>query len=105
MAGERAGRGPALLGDGPPALSKPAAEGQGIAGVRDGLWTFWYETGQPERRGTFRASRRHGPWTLWYEDGQKRAEGTYENGQRVGEWKLWQRTGELTVRNSGVDDQ
>lgn len=70
-----------------------AAEGQAIAGVRVGEWSYWSESGVLLRTGGYRDGRREGPWRFFSEDGLPRAEGRYALGTRVGAWTLWDEHG------------
>ncbi len=82
-------------------------------GLRNGLMTEWYESGQKKNEMTYKNGNQHGEgrmWyangqlkskgffidnipdgemTLYYENGQMQAKVTYENGQRVGIMKDW----------------
>lgn len=81
--------------------------------ARQGLWTFWYDTGVVMRRETYRNGSSHGPfeafhpdgsprctgtmemsvehgaWTYGYEGGQKRAEGAWDYSEPTGPWTFW----------------
>jgi antitoxin component YwqK of YwqJK toxin-antitoxin module len=77
-------------------------------GIKDGLFTEWYENGQKKSKGTFNDyGRRHGLWTKWYENGQKKSEGTFFFGVSNGLYTVWyengQKDSEITYKDGEQD--
>ena len=52
-------------------LKAKNGENRDGSGIRDRLWTGWYESGQKRYKGTFEGGRHYGKWTFWFENGQK----------------------------------
>ena len=50
---------------------------------RDGLSTFWYESGQKEKEKNYEDGELHGLSTFWYESGQKMEEKNYKDGKYI----------------------
>jgi antitoxin component YwqK of YwqJK toxin-antitoxin module len=114
---------------------KKMLEGRFHAGLREGHWTWWNDTGAVEREVDFVGGRekpsapcpagttqkeatnhaeqwcasndgkRNGPAVEWYEDGAKRQEGEYRNDARHGHWRRWDAKGRLADDGSFVDGQ
>lgn len=85
-----------------------AAEGEAVAGVREGHWQYWSENGSVLRAGSYRGGKRDGLWIFHDENGAKCAEGPYVLGARVGSWTLWDERGEAHERAAlevELDDQ
>lgn len=104
-------------------------QGYQVGKLEDGEWTFWYENGKMEEKGSFKEGKKVGEWQSWYEDGTikkiatydndildglyeeynsngiKILEGIYVNGLRDKEWSQWSDSGDLlslTPFKSGV---
>ena len=65
---------------------KKIVDGQYKDGIKDGLWTYWYENGQKKAEENYRYGKRDGLWIGWYENGQKRKEDHYRDGKVEGLW-------------------
>ena len=63
------------------------AEGQGVLGVREGLWTYYHRNGRIASTGPFRAGVEEGHWRYFDEEGNLEEEGRYEKGRRTGVWE------------------
>lgn len=59
-------------------------EGQVRNGLRDGLWVFYYPTGQKQTEGAFADGLRDGTWTSWKENGEQILVEQYKMGTRLG---------------------
>ena len=62
---------------------------------REGQWTYWYENGQLESKGSYEDGIETGKWTYWYDDGQKISEGSYKDRRRDGQWTYWYENGQI----------
>ena len=69
-------------------------EGTYKNGIGDGLIKFWYENGQKEMEGTYKDGMKDRLWTEWWDNGQKKEEGTYKNGIGDGLIKFWYENGQ-----------
>jgi len=70
-------------------------------GLRQGLWTQWYPSGQMKSQTTFRDDIAHGHAVEWYQDGRKKSEGEFLDGEVHGQWTFWEPDG--TVRHGQFD--
>ena len=59
------------------------SEGTYKADKQEGIWTYWHENGQKKNEGTYKADKLEGIWTRWYDNGQKESEGTFKNGEQI----------------------
>ena len=86
---------------------KTEFEGSYKDGIKDGLYTGWYESGQKEFEGTYKNGEKDGKWTKWYEDGRKEHEKTYKDGDKTGVWTWWflngQKISEQTYKDGLLD--
>jgi len=71
-----------------------------IDGVREGLSTRWYPSGNVQSIGEWHAGSRHGSWTEFQEDGGVTQRGSYAQGRREGAWESLYPNG--TLRWSGM---
>ena len=62
-------------------------------GKLDGLRTDWYENGQKEYEGHYKAGEPDGFWTYWHDNGQKELEGNCKNGEKDGLVTEWSKKG------------
>ena len=58
------------------------AEGSYVDGKPDGLWTYWYESGQMKEEGHFDQGMKNGMWVEWYSDSKLMWKGEWTNGTR-----------------------
>ena len=80
------------------------------SGLRDGLWTGWYDTGKKQFEETFKVGKQDGLKTKWDENGQKFEEGNYKDGGKDGIWTRWssysgEKINEKTYRNGELIDE
>ena len=68
---------------------KPKKEGKYRNGIKHGLWTEWFLSGQKWSEGTFNNGKEDGKWTGWWGNGQKKGKGTFNNGKPNGKWTGW----------------
>ena len=64
-------------------------------GTLDGLYTSWYDNGQKETKGSFKDKFPDGLYTVWYKNGQKAISGYFESGEPVDIWAWWDQTGKI----------
>ncbi|HBS87115.1 MAG: hypothetical protein A2W91_02765 [Bacteroidetes bacterium GWF2_38_335] len=64
-------------------------------GVKEGLWTVYYENGQLFHEGNFSDAKEDGVWKSWFENGQLKSEGEFVGGIMNGLWKQWHRNGKI----------
>ncbi|HBF89451.1 MAG TPA: hypothetical protein DDX39_12490 [Bacteroidales bacterium] len=65
-------------------------------GKKEGIWYWYYETGQKKRESNFKAGKLHGVSTTWYKNGQKRSEIIYEMGKsELSKQQRWDNNGKL----------
>jgi hypothetical protein len=75
-----------------------------LAGTREGLWTFWFPSGEPREQGRYSGGLRVGRWKQWHANGQPRSEGERESdpalwsSPRTGCWRFWFESGELEAQ-------
>lgn len=62
---------------------KKGLEGNFKNGLRDGVWSWYYENGDKKRETNYRWGKMHGLSIIWYKNGQKRSEIVYDMGQNV----------------------
>ena len=67
------------------------------AGLRVGVWRFWFEDGRPWRELDFLGGVREGAAREWHPNGTQAAEGSYVAGRRDGRWRFWDERGQLTA--------
>ena len=70
------------------------ALGQITDGMKDGLWTEWYESGNKLTEVNYKAGKMDGITTLWHENGKKQSESKYKDGKHNGPWKHWYENGQ-----------
>ena len=58
-------------------------------GKREGVWTIYFENGQPEKTGNIINGKDHGEYKEYYENGQLKYDYIYQNGSKEGVWKSW----------------
>lgn len=71
-----------------------------ILGAKDGLNTFWYETGQKEDEVNFIDGQKEGLQTQWHEDGWKQAEQNFKEGKEHGLALIYDKDGKEIVRQN-----
>jgi antitoxin component YwqK of YwqJK toxin-antitoxin module len=62
------------------------AEGDYQEGRKEGLWSYWYKTGQLMQRGSYKADMAEGPWILYLRSGELESRGSYLNDRKSGFW-------------------
>jgi len=71
---------------------KIAIKGQVKDGMKEGLWTYWYSTGQKKRESTFIDNKKEGLTYYWHENGVKAKELMYKQDKNIDQ-KLWDSDG------------
>jgi antitoxin component YwqK of YwqJK toxin-antitoxin module len=96
-------------------------EGQVFNGKANGLWKFYYETGEKQSETYYKEEVRHGhtvhywpngikkgegdyfngelhgKWTVFHDNGKMERQGEMKNGKENGIWKVWDENGQLTI--------
>jgi antitoxin component YwqK of YwqJK toxin-antitoxin module len=67
------------------------------AGLRTGVWRFWFEDGRPSRELEFLDGIRERTARQWYPNGAPAVDGSYLAGRREGRWRSWDERGQLTA--------
>ena len=69
-------------------------------GLREGIWTFYYENGIKRLEGTYRSGQKDSLWTFWYDNGVIATKYFYDNKTldgKIMEWHIdkecWDREG------------
>ncbi len=60
-----------------------------------GEWTYYYQNGQMETKGSFKNNKPEGIWTSYYPNGNIRCEGNYKNGKQQSAWTYYNEKGEI----------
>ena len=58
-------------------------------GIKEGVWTVYFENGLPEKIGSILNGKDDGQYKEYYETGQLKYDYTYQNGSKEGVWKSW----------------
>jgi antitoxin component YwqK of YwqJK toxin-antitoxin module len=66
------------------------------AGLRTGVWRFWFDDGRPEREVEFVDGVRERAVREWHRNGTPATDGLYRAGLREGRWRFWDEHGALT---------
>ncbi|MBI3235359.1 MAG: hypothetical protein HYZ42_15205 [Bacteroidetes bacterium] len=61
----------------------------------NGVSTWYYEDGTPEKTGIRTNSKAEGEWIEYYDNGQLKAKGTFLNGNKNNDWKYWNNDGTI----------
>jgi antitoxin component YwqK of YwqJK toxin-antitoxin module len=64
-------------------------------GLKDGVWTAWYDNGTKWSEGFFKAGKAEGEYKAWHENGQVFYEGKMNADERVGTWRFYTPDGQL----------
>ena len=67
------------------------------AGLRTGVWRFWFEDGRPSRELEYLDGVRERAAREWHPNGTQAADGRYVAGRRDGRWQFWDERGRLTA--------
>ena len=70
-------------------------EGSFKDGLRDGIWTAWYQDGTIWSTGNYKEGQEFGKKTTYHKNGKKYYEGVIKNGKREGTWTFWDESGEI----------
>jgi antitoxin component YwqK of YwqJK toxin-antitoxin module/predicted DCC family thiol-disulfide oxidoreductase YuxK len=91
-----------------------AEEGQNAAGLRTGVWKFYYRSPAPyaaeeqprlHKQQTYAEGKLHGPLVEYYESGAVLERGEYVANQRQGPWTVWYPDGKPREQGAFRDDQ
>src|SRR3954465_14412213 len=67
------------------------------AGLRTGVWRFWFEDGRPSRELEFLDGVRERAAREWHPNGTQAADGGFAAGRREERWRFWDPRGQLTA--------
>jgi len=59
-------------------------EGDIKEGLREGVWTYYFPSGQKKMEGAYASGLKEGLWTYWKDNGQQDVIEMYKMGQRLG---------------------
>ena len=71
-------------------------------GKKDGLWFYYFRTGQLMRKGTLKDGEREGHWVHYHPNGQVMRSGTYNDGKFDGPWVFYNKTGTVIDSITGT---
>lgn len=71
---------------------KIAIKGQFKDGMKEGLWIYWYSSGQKRRETNYLNNKKDGLTYYWYENGQKQKEIMFRSDKNIDQ-KLWDEEG------------
>jgi len=71
---------------------KIGLKGQMKNGMKEGVWTWWYSTGQKKRETTYIDNKKEGMTYYWHQNGQKAKELMFKNDKNIDQ-KLWDEGG------------
>lgn len=63
-------------------------EGDYKNGRKEGLWSYWYNTGQLMRQGSYKADMAEGTWVSYLRSGELESRGSYLHDRKTGFWIL-----------------
>ncbi len=65
------------------------------AGLMDGAWFTYNQSGIKTAQAGYRQGKKHGPWFIWNNEGVLMFEMYYEKGNRSGTWVKYAENGEV----------
>ena len=69
-------------------------EGRVVSGKAEGLWAYYYESGEKQSETYFKNDTRHGHTIHYWPNGTKKGEGDYVDGELHGKWTAWHENGQ-----------
>ena len=69
-------------------------------GLKDGVWTSYFENGQKNSESNFKAGINNGFSMIWYPNGNVRYFGDYTNGNKSGTWTFYNEEGKVVKTES-----
>ena len=72
-------------------------------GRRQGLWKFYYETGELKEQGRYRNDKREGTWKYYFKDGEIEQVGDFANDLPEGTWRWYYPNKQLRLEEEYVD--
>ncbi len=73
---------------------KLLSEGQVIKGKREGVWKYYYDTGELNREESYSGGKLDGNFTEWYQNGLYMKKGFHNTGEQRGTWTEWYEDGQ-----------
>lgn len=93
----------------------PKTSGIVDGGHQEGIWTYYFESGEKQAQGAWEHDFQTGLWTWWYPNGQTRQEGEYaghgldpwhfSSSPRTGIWRHFYENGQLSATGPYVADR
>jgi antitoxin component YwqK of YwqJK toxin-antitoxin module len=71
-------------------------EGVTVNGLREGLWVYYFPSGNRQTEATFVGGKEEGPYRVYRDNGVPYYIGQYRGGQRYGIWEVYDPEGNLT---------
>ena len=65
-------------------------------GLKEGLWKFYYDSGEIEQEAHYKDDKLEGLWRYFYESGNTKAEGNHVNNKQDGLWRYFYESGILS---------
>lgn len=65
------------------------------AGLMDGTWITYNQSGIKTAEASYQQGKKHGPWFIWNDEGILMFEMYYDNGNRSGTWVKYAENGEV----------
>jgi antitoxin component YwqK of YwqJK toxin-antitoxin module len=75
------------------------------AGLRNGLWVSYSETGIKTGEASYKDDQKDGPWKIWDENGVLRYDMFYKKGQKSGLWIMYDANGNKTDEKRYSDEK
>ncbi|MFK8044449.1 MAG: toxin-antitoxin system YwqK family antitoxin [Crocinitomicaceae bacterium] len=69
-------------------------------GLKEGVWTSYFENGQKNSESTFVNGINNGYSMVWFPSGKVRYFGDYKGGKQVGEWTYFNEEGKIIEKQS-----
>lgn len=63
--------------------------------LKEGIWKFYYETGELQGTGKYTDDKKVGEWIFYYRDGKTEQKGKYSNNKPIGLWRWYYENGKL----------
>lgn len=84
---------------------EPKAQGRYLSGLPDGTWTFFYPDGEVQKQTVYALGVPDGPYRLAYPGGQEQERGQYSEGVRTGTWRRYHPNGQKQEEGEYREDR
>lgn len=71
------------------------SEGNYIDGLKDGLWRFYYDSGELMIEEYYDLGKKHGPYTMYHRNGVIGSQGQFKNDLREGFFQCFDESGKM----------